>query len=221
MIRFVVCLGFFAACAVAQEQAQVQVPVLEQHLRETGSAAVLAHSTFAHGYRHGYEEGYHAGNNDINMGRTPHAKLGDLRGARTGYSSEFGPRRVFDIGFQAGLKAGYSDGYLGRTFRAVDNLRAVAVSLDASPSPADPHHAYFDQGFFSGYNDGFERGGSDHSATAQIDFHLVGCSQFRQASQGEFPAQGSYCEGYRRGFALGHADGFVLRPDAGRLEASK
>src|SRR6266853_250550 len=164
MVRFVLCLGFFAACAVAQEQAQIQ----EQHLRESGSAAVLAHSTFAHGYRHGYE-----------------------------------------------------DGYLGHTFRAVDNLRAVATSLDASPSAADPHHTYFDQGFFTGYNDGFERGGSDHSSTAQVDFHFVGCSQLHQTSQGELPAQGRYCEGYRRGFALGHADGFVLRPDAARLEASK
>jgi hypothetical protein len=27
------------------------------HLSEPGSAAVLAHSAFAHGYMHGYEEG--------------------------------------------------------------------------------------------------------------------------------------------------------------------
>jgi hypothetical protein len=215
MVRFLLCVGLLAASVVAQERPQ------EQHLRDSGSAAVLAHSTFAHGYRHGYEEGYHAGNNDVNMGRVPHSKLAELRGIKTGYSSEFGPHRVFDSGFRAGLKAGYSDGYLGRTFRAVSNLRALAVSLDPSPSPADPHHIYFDQGFFSGYNDGFERGGSDRSASAQIDFHLVSCSQFRPANQGEFPAQGSYCEGYRRGFALGHDDGFVLRPDAVLLEASK
>jgi hypothetical protein len=217
MVRFVLAFTLFAACAVAQEQAQSQ----DTHLHEAGSAAVLVHSTFAHGYRHGYEEGYHVGNNDINMGHMPRNRMGELRGVKTGYSPEFGSHRVFDIGFRAGLKAGYSDGYLGRTFRAVDNLRAVAASLDASPSPADPHHTYFDQGFFSGYNDGFERGGSDHSSTAQIDFDLVGCSQLRQTPKGEFPAQGSYCEGYRRGFALGHADGFVLRPDAARLEASK
>ena len=35
------------------------------------------------------------------------------------------------------------------------------------------------------------------------------------------PGEESYCEGYRRGFALGHADGFLLRPEGGRLEASK
>lgn len=215
MVRLVLPLFLAGACAVAQMQVE------EPHLRESGSAAVIAHSTFAHGYRHGYEEGYHAGNTDINMGRLERAKLSALHGLKSGYSTQFGPRKVFEEGFRAGLKAGYGDGYLGRTFRAVDTLRAVADSLDPAPSPTDPNHVFFDQGFLSGYGDGFERAGSEQPSTEKIDFHAVGCAPLHPARQADAPAQGSYCEGYRRGFALGHSDGYVLRPEGARMEASK
>ena len=191
------------------------------HLQEPGSAIVLAHSSFAHGYRHGYEEGYHVGNTDISLGTQPRAKIKQARGLKLGYSSQFGPRHVFEQGFDAGLKAGYSDGYSGRAFRAVDSLRYVAALLEESRLPADPKFAYFDQGFFSGYNEGLERGGSDHSSSAQVDFRVVDCSNSHPEQQGDTPAQASYCEGFRRGFALGHADGFVLRTDGDQLEASK
>jgi hypothetical protein len=214
MGRFALSLCLGAAFAVS---AQAQ----DLHLRETGSAVVLSRSTFAHGYRHGYEEGYHVGNTDISLGTMPRVKLTAVRRLKLGYSPQFGSRHVFEQGFHAGLKAGYGDGYSGRAFRAVDSLRSVAGSLEEARSPADPQFAYFDEGFFSGYNDGFERGGSDQSSTAQVDFHLVGCSNFHPATERDLSAQESYCEGYRRGFAVGHADGFVLRPDTARLEASK
>jgi hypothetical protein len=213
MLRLLFSIAMLAVCAATQAPAQ------ELHLREAGSAAVLAHSTFAHGYRHGYEEGYHAGNTDINMGRALRVKLSDLRDVKVGYSSQLGSRAVFDKGFQAGLKAGYSDGYLGRTFRAIESLRAVAGSLEPSAAPADPSHISFDQGFLTGYNDGYEHGGSNNSSVAEIDFHLVSCA--KPAWQPDMATNGSYCEGYRRGFVLGHADGFVLRPGSARLEASK
>jgi len=190
------------------------------HLQETGSAVVLAHSTFAHGYRHGYEEGYHAGNTDINMGRAPRARMTDLHNLKIGYLAPFGPKKVFESGFHAGLKAGYTDGYHGRNFRAVDTLRALAAALDDSLPAADPRHEYFDDGFSAGYDNGLQRGGLDNSA-AQIDFRVVDCGQFHPAHQRDVAAEGSYCEGYRRGFALGHADGVVLRPEGAQLEASK
>jgi flagellar biosynthesis/type III secretory pathway protein FliH len=190
------------------------------HLSESGSAVMLSHSAFAHGYRHGYEEGYHVGNADISLGSSQRVKIKDFRGLRLGYSPQFGPRNVFEKGFQAGLKAGYGDGYSGRLFRAVDTLRAVSSSLTETGSSANPRYTYFDEGFFFGYNEGFDRGGSDQSSSAQVDFHFVGCTNSRRAKQSGLPEE-SYCEGYRRGFALGHADGFFLRPEGGRLEASK
>ena len=214
MARLMLALLVIAELAVS---AQAQ----DQHLSEVGTAVVLSHSAFAHGYRHGYEEGYHVGNADASLGTAARAKLKDLRGLKLGYAPQFGPRHAFEHGFQAGLKAGYSDGYSGRLFRAVDSLRSVAASLQETGSQADPKFIYFDDGFFSGYNEGFDRGGSDQSSTAQVDFHFVGCANFHPARHGAPRAEESYCDGYRRGFALGHADGFMLRPESGLLEASK
>jgi len=214
MARLVLAL-FVAAGLAASAHAQ------DLHLSEAGSAVVLSHSAFAHGYRHGYEEGYHVGNADASLGTAPRAKMRDIHGLKLGYAPQFGTRHAFEHGFQAGLKAGYSDGYSGRLFRAVDSLRSVAASLQDTGPRADPKFIYFDDGFLSGYNEGFDRGGSDQSSTAQVDFHFVGCANFHPPRQRDLPAQESYCDGYRRGFALGHADGFLLRPGSGRLEASK
>jgi hypothetical protein len=191
------------------------------HLHETGSAAVLSRSAFAHGYRHGYEEGYHLGNTDINMGAGHRTKLKNIRGLKLGYSSQFGSRSAFQKGFHAGVRVGYHDGYSGHTFRAIGTLRSLAGSLEEAHSPAEPKFAYFDQGFFSGYNDGLEHGGSGQPSTAQVDFHAVGCSNFQPVKQSDPFAKKSYCEGYQRGFALGLGDRMVLGPDASRLEASK
>ena len=191
------------------------------HLNESGCAAVLSHSAFAHGYRHGYEEGYHAGNADVSLGSSQRRKIKDFHGLKLGYSPQFGPRNVFERGFEAGLKAGYGDGYSGRLFRAVDTLRSVSASLEDTRPANDLRFAHFDEGFRSGYNEGFDRGTSDQSSTAQVDFHFVGCANFQAVKQSDLPGEESYCEGYRRGFALGHADGFLLRPEGGRLEASK
>jgi hypothetical protein len=189
------------------------------HLSESGSAVVLSHSAFAHGYRHGYEEGYHVGNTDVSLGTLQRSKLKDFHGLKLGYSSEFGSRKVFERGFLAGLKAGYADGYSGRLFRAVDTLRSVSASLEGTHLASDGWFTHFDDGFTSGYDEGFNHGGSDQSSTAQVDFHFVGCVNSKK--QHNLPGEKSYCEGYRRGFALGHADGFLLRPEGGRLEASK
>lgn len=191
------------------------------HLHETGCAAVLSRSAFAHGYRHGYEEGYHLGNTDINMGTEHRTSFKNAHGVKLGYSSQFGSRSAFQKGFQAGLRIGYRDGYSGHKFRAIGTLRSLAVSLEEAHSPADPKSAYFDQGFFSGYNEGLERGGSGQPSAAQVDFHFVGCSNFHPAKQSDQSAKKSYCEGYQRGFALGAGDNLVLGPDVSRLEASK
>jgi hypothetical protein len=221
MVRLFLTLFLVAAVAVsAHAQSQAQTQAKDPHLREPGSAVVLSHSAFAHGYRHGYEEGYHVGNTDISVGTVRRCKLKDIHGLKLGYSSLFGPRAVFEKGFQAGLKVGYRDGYSGHAFRAIDSLRALAVSLEEAQSPADTKFVYFDQGFFSGYNDGFEHGDPAKPTAAQIDFHFVSCSNFLPAKQPDLLAEKSYCDGYQRGFALGHADSFILG-DAARLEASK
>ena len=205
----------FAILLAISAQAQ------DTHMNESGCSVVLSHSAFAHGYMHGYEEGYHAGNTDISVGAAARTKLKTIKGLKLGYSSRFGKKSEFEKGFHAGLRAGYRDGYAGDLFRAVKSIRALSASLKDTHSPADPQFTNFDQGFSIGYNDGFERVGTGHPATAQIDFHHVSCSSSYPAIQNDPQGQESYCEGYRRGFALGHADGFILSPNAVRLEACK
>jgi hypothetical protein len=194
----------------------------EPHLNEAGSGVILSRSAFAHGYRHGYEEGYHVGNVDINMGRQPRSQKLQFHGLKLklGYSSSFGPKHSFEEGFEAGLKAGYTDGYAGRTFRAVDSLRAVAAAMAEIAPPEDPGGA-FDQGVAFGYRDGFQQGESATPGAVSMDFHLVACTPSHPDNEQDSPAQASYCEGYRRGFVLGRADGFMSRTEFDFLEASK
>jgi flagellar biosynthesis/type III secretory pathway protein FliH len=196
----------------------------EAHLNEAGSGVILSRSAFAHGYRHGYEEGYHAGNVDINMGRQARAQKTQFHGLKLklGYSPNFGPKHSFEEGFEAGLKAGYGDGYAGRTFRAVDSLRAAAAAMAAGVPPGDPGSADFDQGVALGYRDGFQQGESATPAAASMDLHRqAACTQSHADVENDAFAQGSYCEGYRRGFALGRADGLISRIQFDFLEASK
>ena len=192
----------------------------ESHMTEAVSANLYARSAFAHGYRHGYEEGYHLGNIDINMARLPRTKKSQFRGLSLGYAPEFGLRRSFEAGFQAGLKAGYGDGYDGRPFRAVESARSMAVALEGALSPADPGGSYFDQGVGAGYRDGLVQREASVPDAAIGDFRLIACSNFHPNKPEELPAQASFCDGYQRGFALGHGD--ALAPGADRpLEASK
>ena len=198
-----------------------QTPPRDIHFTEAGSAAVFLRSAFAHGYRHGYEEGYHMGNIDVNMGRHARAKLSDVKASASHYSAEFGSRKSFESGFQEGLKAGYSDGYIGRSFRAVENLRFIALALDDKSGSADPGNTYFDQGFATGYSSGLDLAQKDDPAATKLDVRFIGCDQFRPAKQQDVAAEANYCDGYRRGYVLGHADGIVLRPESAALDARK
>ena len=182
----------------------------EIHLREAGTSAIFLRSAFAHGYRHGYEDGYHLGNIDINMGRHPRTRLSKFHDLSLRYAPEFGSKKSFEAGFREGLKIGYKDGFLGRKFRAVENLRLISLALDQNPSPSDPANAYFDQGLSTGYNHGLESGSKE-----PLDDGFVDCTKFHPARQQDAAAEGSFCDGYRRGYMLGQADEMVLRPDSG------
>jgi flagellar biosynthesis/type III secretory pathway protein FliH len=197
--------------------AQSQVP--ERHMNEAGSRVLFARSAFAHGYRHGYEEGYHVGNIDINMGRPAHTRLS--HGLSLGYAPQFGARKSFESGFRQGLKAGYGDGYAGRVFRAVDALRLVAASLAETPAPADPRSLYFDQGFSSGYNDGLRPVQSGGPSVSTGGPRFANCPQLAPVAEQGQPARQSFCEGYQRGQALGHADALALGLEHGAMQAFK
>jgi len=191
----------------------------ESHFAEAGSGAMLTRSAFAHGYRHGYEEGYHLGNMDVNMGRLARKKRDQFHGLNQGYSSQFGPKKSFEAGFEAGLRAGYSDGFTGRSFRVIGTMRQLARALEP-PSPADASGVYFDQGVASGYRDGFQRGATG-PLDPPLDAAAIACVAFRPLKPQDTAAEGSYCEGYRRGYVMGHNDAMVLGVDRPALEAVK
>src|SRR5215831_13062340 len=171
-------------------------PGQETHLKEAGSAVVLARSAFAHGYRHGYEEGYHLGNIDINMGRLARKKRDQFRGVSQGYSSQFGSKKSFESGFEAGLPAGYSDGFMGRRFRGVEATRMMARALERA-LPTDSSGLYFDQGLASGYGEGFQKGTAAPELAIPVEASVVNCPQPRSPSFPDAAAENSYCEGYR------------------------
>lgn len=190
----------------------------DSHLTEPGTAVLVARSAFAHGYRHGYEAGYHLGNIDVNMARPEKAKLASSRKIRTGYQPDFGSRHSFERGFQSGLKAGYSDGYAGRNFRAIAEFRSLSASLKAK-AESRTDDAPFDSGVLAGYTQGLDHASNPTSA-ADLDFHLVTCPA-SAASGSQAATQRPYCDGYQRGYVLGRADGAILGPEHGLLEASR
>jgi hypothetical protein len=194
----------------------------ENHCQEPGTGALLTRSTFAHGYRHGYETGYHEGNIDINMARNPRTTYKQFKGLPLGYDGKFGPKKSFELGFALGLKAGYGDGYAGRTFRAIDSLRAISGGLGAKPSKHNTPEGLFDHGVTLGYQDGFaaSHAKAHRSEIVPVDMQSVPCS-FHPSHKDEAADASSYCDGYRRGFVLGHLDGLDLPPGEGLLEASK
>lgn len=205
---------FLTACTALPATSQ------ESHFAEAGSGVVLTRSAFAHGYRHGYEEGYHLGNIDVNMGRLARKKRDQFHGLNQGYSSQFGPKKSFETGFEAGVRAGYSDGFTGRSFRAIGTMRQLARALEP-PSPADASSVYFDQGLASGYSDGFQRAANSLPLDPPLDAVAVACVAFRPLKPQDVGAEGSYCEGYRRGYVMGHNDALVLGVDRPALEAVK
>lgn len=212
VLRFLIVLAFVPPASSLHAE--------DSHLRENGSAAFLSRSAFAHGYRHGYELGFHQGNIDANMARPPKSKPAQYKGMPSGYESRFGSRKSFEQGFTEGLKAGYGDGYAGHLFRAVRQLREAGASLDANSPSADPANLNFDRGVAVGYRDGVDQSASSPSAP-QTDSSNVSCAQpSSNGSEGNGAAE-IYCEGYRRGYRLGHADGLALLPQRKLLEASQ
>lgn len=197
-----------------------QMAAHEPHYSEAGSGAIFMRSAFAHGYRHGYEEGYHLGNIDINMGRHPHTKLSQFHGLSSHYSPAFGPRKSFEAGFQQGIKAGYVDGFAGRLFRGLENLRLSAAALNQDPAPTDPRNIYFDQGFSTGYDQGFDGAGKNNPSGPTVDVSRITCSEQPDKKMQE-AVKGTFCEGYRRGYLLGYADGIVAGPNGMVLASSK
>ncbi len=214
MRRFLPLLLILANCALAQAGKP------DSHFVESGSSAIFQRSSFAHGYRHGYEEGYHHGNLDVNMSRAMRVKKSQFPKLRMGYARECGSRKSFESGFWSGLTAGYSDGYAGHTFRAVESLRSLAVSLKEERNAADSENIHFDSGFLVGYGEGLRRSQVERPV-AMSSMEFGDCTLYNPAKQEDLQTQQIFCQGFQLGYVLGQGDSLVVHPGNSALEARK
>jgi hypothetical protein len=213
LLRF--CVLLVLLCAVPHAPAQDNQP------QESGPLAILLRSQFAAGYLNGYEHSYHQGNLDANMARLPKTKLSQFKMMRRGHASSSGSKKFFEAGFIAGLKAGYGDGYFGRVFRAVSQLREAGSALGQPPLQAAPAGENFDTGMAAGYEQGFDNGLSNSSSRRHLDPHTVSCQQSSSGEPQDSTGEKTYCAGFRSGFVLGDADGAARQLDSHLLEASE
>jgi hypothetical protein len=187
----------------------------DMHLEDARAAALFLKSTFAHGYMHGYELGYRVADTDVHMGRAARKEVERARAVRkahSGYERGFGRRAEFIRGYRQGLRVGYADSYHGHPFRALAAARALAAGLQ--PQEGAPPSRTFDAGFIRGYGEGISSGLSAVRVGAPFEPQLQECGsapRSRNAAHSE-----EYCDGLRRGYALGYSDGYAeqrLPPD--------
>ncbi|HEU5233115.1 MAG TPA: hypothetical protein VFU50_09660 [Terriglobales bacterium] len=198
-------LAFWATIAAAQNSTHfTSIPLSsssshvhwlvgsERHLQPTSTGALFLDSAFAHGYRHGYDEGFHLADLDIHMGRAaqPMTKH-DFRQAGHEYNSSFGSKARFQQGYQAGLSAGYADGFAGLDYQATERTKLAASGLADALPPS--RREYFDEGFAGGY------ASAHHESVPPKGMTLDYVEQYcHEKLPGSHPPE--YCSGFSRGF---------------------
>jgi hypothetical protein len=177
----------------------------DRHLDSDATRGLCGTSVFAHGYLHGYERGFHDGDLDLQLGHTRQdaKKMRDFREAKHEYKKEFGDENMFVKGYENGFRVGYSDALDGLSFRAVDNLRAMAQDLPQVDPQAAP---ILDQAITHGYLDGVNSGLNDGRKT-DAEYRPDG-SDCELALRFKEPPTKFYCSAYSLGYRLGYSDGF-------------
>ena len=200
----------FSSLALTPSTSSSRWPVAaERHLQDGSTAALLSDSAFAHGYRHGYDEGFHLGDLDIHMGRPARVATGfkEYRQAGREYNSAFGSKELFDEGYRAGIRCGYSDAMAGFEYRASRRTREAADGLSVLPPS---RRKFFDEGFAGGYKSAQSHDAPAPGVTsAYLEQH---CEKTASHSR---PLE--YCSGFSRGYLLGM---FSAPPSSGKIASS-
>ena len=204
---------FAVVCAVACSSAQTstQFTSIGTLSRSTGSPQFLgndphfrsqtlgnlyANSAFAHGYRHGYEQGFHVGDLDIHMGRDARiaTKSKEYSQASREYRLTFGSKQLFQEGYEAGFRGGYSDAMSGAEFRASERWKtANAALIEVLPNT---RRAHFDEGVATGYRTSqTDNAPVANMTTEYVERHCRGTSHEVYSLE--------YCSGFGRGYMLG------------------
>lgn len=173
----------------------------ERHLQNPGAGVLYTNSAFAHGFRHGYERGFGVGDFDLQMGRTPRLSFTKKEYAPTHreYDLAFGSRELFDQGYRAGFRSGYSDAMAGLEFQASERAKSAAAGLNAILP--ESRRRYFDEGVASGYNSARSPQAPQQAMTAEY------LEQYCRANAPKVAQPLDYCSGFAHGYLLG------ARPD--------
>ena len=169
----------------------------ERHLQDTPAGSLYANSAFAHGFRHGYDEGFYAGDVDWQLGRQPRTVISSNEYGRAvkQYRPEFGSKRLFELGCQAGFRSGYSDVMSGGEYSMRSRMESASAGMSfelLSPS----RRGHFDEGFANG----FRSAQSANAPTKGMTVEYVE-SYCRTTASGPYALE--YCSGFSRGYLLG------------------
>lgn len=168
----------------------------ERHLQTTSEGSLYANSAFAQGYRHGYDEGFQTGDLDWQMGRSPRTMIANECGrAFRQYRPEFGSKRLFELGCQAGFRSGYSDAMTGGEYSMRQRMESASAGLNPDLLPPN-RRSHFDEGFASGFRSAESPKAPTQGITA--DYVERYC---RTTASGPYALE--YCSGFSRGYLLG------------------
>jgi len=169
---------------------------------------------------HGYEEGFHVADSDLQMYREfREAKSIEKFHKIVGYRPDYGDRHKFDSGYHEGFRVGYVDGYAGRRFRAVEQIRRAAGDLlDHHEVNFRPSHT-FDEAVMAGYLSGRTQGLQDGREATSYRSVAGSCTSVLDARHAG--ADPEYCDAFRRGYFIGYSDGYTNQRPPGLEHESR
>jgi hypothetical protein len=192
----------------APAHAQVRVPGFQQVRGEA--------------YDIGYRRGYQNGAADARSRRPAEFRRDrEYRDGDWGYDRRFGSRDAYRRMFQNGFEAGYREGYSGRAFSGSRRpLPPVQGYRDSYPRGRDDDRVgswgYGNRGvapsrvaFNYGYNDGYERGVKAARDRKRFDPNREGW--YRDGDRhydSDYGPRDQYRASYREGFLRGYEAGF-------------
>jgi hypothetical protein len=165
-----------------------------------------------HGYEHAYRDGADRGRQDRDRRTGYNFKNNDYQNSARDYQSFFGNKGQYMRGAREGYKAGYDDGYNGRTGR-YGQLYGRPTNNNQGSGRDDVYAARSwgsaDMAFDVGYRDGVTTGQQDQRRNMRSNYRDT--DAFRNANLGYQTSYGdrdAYMLKFRDGFERGYQDGY-------------
>ncbi len=199
MIRLTVLIAsLLSICLAASAQP-------DEHMTADPAGDLFRQSAWAHGYLHGYVLGFHYGDIDVQLSHPPTEikQIHQFKNCGGNFKKEFGDRKSYLQGCQAGFRVGYEEAYQGQEFQALRNLRDLSRDI---PRVSPKEYEVIDLAIQKGYLEGSKAGLDD--ARTSVDYRPDGadCELSLRFKPAPTPY---YCSVYALGYRLGYSDGFL------------